>query len=79
MTDVEAVAHVRVSGGRPVEQLLCHPRLPLVAGVDSDRPAVNVWDCEGAQLRELGCVGAESTVYGDAFGWDRMTRTPSVA
>ncbi|WP_240634129.1 MULTISPECIES: WD40 repeat domain-containing protein [Streptomyces] len=78
MTVVEAVARVRVSNGRPVEQLACHPRLPLVAGLDSERPAVHVWDCEAGQLHELGSVGAESTVYGDAVGWDRTKRTPAV-
>ncbi|MFD9194758.1 hypothetical protein ACFWCA_41925 [Streptomyces phaeochromogenes] len=78
MTDVEAVARVRVGSGRPVEQLVCHPRLPLVAGLDSERPAVNVWSCEAGQLHELGSVGAESSVYGDTVGWTRMKRTPAV-
>lgn len=56
---------------------MCHPRLPLVAGLDSERPAVHVWDCGGGHLRELGTVGADSTVYGEAVGWDRMKRTPA--
>jgi hypothetical protein len=51
----------------------------LVAGLDSERPAVHVWDCEAGQLRQLGSVGAESAVYGDASGWDRFKRTPAVA
>lgn len=58
---------------------MCHPRLPLVAGLDGERPAVRVWGCEAGQLRELGCVGAESDGYGDAFGWERIERTPAVA
>ncbi len=71
MAIVEIVARVRVSSGRPVERLACHPRLPLVAGLDSERPAVHVWDCEAGQLRELVSVRAESSVYSDAVGWDR--------
>ncbi|MEV0172003.1 hypothetical protein AB0I00_12910 [Streptomyces sp. NPDC050803] len=79
MTEVEIVARVPVGGGHPVERLVCHPRLPLLAGLDSQRPAVHIWDCADGQLRELGTVGAESEVYGDAFGWERFTRTPAVA
>jgi hypothetical protein len=79
MAVVETVARVRVGSGAPVEQLVCHPRLPLVAGLDSERPAVHVWDCGAGQLHELGTVGADSTVYGDAIGWERMKRTPAAA
>ncbi|MFJ9871028.1 hypothetical protein [Streptomyces sp. NPDC101165] len=79
MTVVEALARVRVSSGRPVEQLACHPQLPLVAGLDSERPAVHVWGCEAGQLHELCTVGAELSDYGDAVGWDRVNRTPAVA
>ncbi|MFI1353196.1 hypothetical protein ACH4TV_06365 [Streptomyces sp. NPDC020898] len=46
--------------------------------MDSERPAVHLWSSEAGQLHELGSVGAESEIYGDAFGWDRMERTPSV-
>lgn len=79
VTVVEAVARARVGGGRSVEQFACHPRLPLVAGLDSERPVVHVWRCEAGHLRELGSVGAESAGYGDAIGWDRMVQTPAVA
>ncbi|SEL78754.1 hypothetical protein [Streptacidiphilus jiangxiensis] len=58
---------------------MSHPRLPLVACWDSERPAVRVWDCGGGQLRELGVVGAEEEEYGDVFGWDRMQLTPAAA
>jgi hypothetical protein len=58
---------------------VCHPRLPLVAGLDSERPAVHVWDGQAGKLRELGTVGADSAVYADAFGWQRKKRTPAVA
>ncbi|MEO3764976.1 hypothetical protein [Streptomyces sp. B5E4] len=59
--------------------MTCHPRLPLVAGLDSERPAVHVWDCEAGRPHELLTVGAESRVYGDADGWARRERTPAVA
>lgn len=52
---------------------------PLVAGLDSERPAVRVWDCGAGKLHELGTVGADSAVYGDASGWRRMKRTPAAA
>ena len=73
----ETVARIRVGSGVPVEQLVCHPRLPLVAGLDSERPSVHVWDCGAGELHELGTVGADSTAYGDAFGWKRTRRTPA--
>lgn len=73
------MARVRVSSGSPVGRLVCHPRLPLVAGLDGERPAVHVWSCGAGELRELGCVGGESDVYGDARGWERAGRTPDVA
>ncbi|MFB7290428.1 hypothetical protein [Actinacidiphila glaucinigra] len=69
MTYLEAVARVRVSSGRPVERLVCHPRLPLVAGLDRGRPAVHVWSREAGRLRELASVGAGSDAYDDAFAW----------
>ncbi|MGW9032660.1 hypothetical protein ACWGQ5_53755 [Streptomyces sp. NPDC055722] len=78
VTVVGTLVRVRVGGG-PVERLVCHPRLPLVAGLDSERPAVHVWESGAGQLHQLGTVGAESTVYGDAVGWERMERTPAVA
>jgi hypothetical protein len=76
---VETVARVRVGTGAPVGQLVCHRRLPLVAGLDSERPAVHVWDCRAGQLHELGTVGADSAVYGDAVGWERAKRAPAAA
>lgn len=79
VTDLEAMARVRAGSGCPVERLVCHPRLPVVAGLDGERPAVHMWSCEAGQLRELGSIGAESDGYGDAFGWERMERTPTLA
>ncbi|EYT81959.1 hypothetical protein CF54_16190 [Streptomyces sp. Tu 6176] len=59
--------------------MACHPRLPLVACWDAERPAVHIWSCGTGELRELGSVGAASDAYGDAIGRDRTTRTPAVA
>lgn len=61
------------------ERLVCHPRLPLIATVDAERPAVQVWSFETGQLRRLGSIGAESEAYGGAFGWSRIKREPGVA
>jgi hypothetical protein len=90
VTAVETVARARVRSGTSVEQLVSHPRLPLVAALESQRPAVHVWDCGGAELRELGAIGGDSRSYGDghpwaarnpeiAIDWDRRDRAPSVA
>ncbi|PSM43247.1 hypothetical protein C6Y14_11545 [Streptomyces dioscori] len=59
--------------------MVCHPRLPLIAGLDSGRPAVHIWDGGAGELRELGSVGAGSEAYDDAFGWNRHKRTPAMA
>ncbi|MFC7479855.1 hypothetical protein ACFQX7_07120 [Luedemannella flava] len=79
MADVEIMARVGVGGGAPVERLVCHPRLPFVAGLSSARPMVHVWGCEGGELRELGTVGGDAADYDDVVGWERITRTPGVA
>ncbi|MEU9167931.1 hypothetical protein AB0D34_09060 [Streptomyces sp. NPDC048420] len=78
MTHVETVARARVGSGTSVERLVCHPRLPLVAGLDSVRPAVHVWECGAGQLRELGTVGAKSAVHDDNAPWLRGQRTPGL-
>lgn len=72
---VETATRIRMDSG--VEQLVCHPRLPLVVGLDSERPAVHMWDCR--ELRHLGTVGADSAGYGAAYGWERAQRKPVVA
>ncbi|GAB3836281.1 hypothetical protein ACFPIJ_22380 [Dactylosporangium cerinum] len=61
-----------------VERLVCHPRLPLIAGLDSDRPVVRVWQLEGDGLRELGGVGDDAAAY-PPESWERHELTPSVA
>jgi hypothetical protein len=55
---VEVVSRVRVGSEARVERLVCHPGLPLVAGVDYSRPAVHVWDCGGGELREVGIISS---------------------
>ncbi|MFC5239592.1 hypothetical protein [Streptomyces atrovirens] len=79
MTDLVVVARGLVGGERSFGQLICHPRLPLVACSDAERPAVHIWDCDAGQLRELGSVELTSNAYGDTFGWERAERTPAVA
>ncbi|GLW44854.1 hypothetical protein Stsp02_05160 [Streptomyces sp. NBRC 14336] len=74
MTVVEILDEART--GAAVERLVCHPRLPLVAGLDSVRPGVRVWECAGGRLREVGETGVGSEPYGGAFGWERLLRTP---
>ncbi|MET9117782.1 hypothetical protein ABZX38_26780 [Streptomyces longwoodensis] len=79
MTDLEVVARGHVGGDGSVERLSCHPRLPLVACSDSERPAVHIWDCGEGRLRALGSMGLTSEPYREAFGWERTGRTPAVA
>ena len=79
MTLIETVARTRAGDGARVERLEAHPALPLVAGWDSMRPAVHVWSFEAGELRELAIVGGEFAPYGDAVGWKRIRRKPSVA
>jgi hypothetical protein len=67
------VTHVHVSNGASVSQLVCHPKLPLVAGVAAERPAVHVWDCSGGKPRELGATGTAAVPYGDG---DRRWHLP---
>lgn len=77
MTVIEILNSARP--GSTAERLVCHPRLPLVAAVDAERPAVHVWSFETGRLEHVGSVGAEAGVYGDAFGWSRIKREPGVA
>ncbi|MCX4091824.1 hypothetical protein [Nocardia sp. alder85J] len=74
---VETVARVRVGGGVAVERLICHPRLPLIAGLDSARPAVHIWDAR--DLRALGTVGADAAGYEQDNAWERVLRAPATA
>jgi hypothetical protein len=74
---VEAVAQVRVDSGTSVDQLLCHPRLPLIAGLDARRPAVRVWDHSTGQLHAVRAIGRDSRAYGD--GHYLAVRNPEIA
>lgn len=76
MTGIEVVARTRVSGGHPVGRLVCHPRLPLIAGLDAERGLVHIWSCEAGWLRALGSVGDGRGVPDSA--WHRP-RHPGVA
>lgn len=58
-----------------MERLICHPRLPLVAGLDAERPAVHVWDV-GAEPQEVAVLDPAAPPYGEATGWDRLRGTP---
>ncbi|MET8233300.1 hypothetical protein ABZS77_21790 [Micromonospora sp. NPDC005298] len=69
----------RVHSAATVQRLLCHPRLPLVAAWDADRPAIRIWEHGDGQLRLRGALGVGSTVYADDVGYERLKRTPSVA
>ena len=79
MTVVEVVARAKADAVREIEQLVCHPRLPLFAVVDAERPAIHVWSHEAGRLNELAAVGTTSEPYGDSFGWARMKRAPALA
>ena len=79
MAVLEIQTRTRVSSGAHVERLAAHPRLPLVAGLDSARPAVHIWDYGEGSLREAGTIGGDSAAHGAAIGWERRKRTPNVA
>lgn len=73
---METLAQIRC--GATLERLLCHPRLPLIAGWDTERPAIRIWEYAIGKLREIGAVRADSPAY-DAVGYHRFKRTPSAA
>jgi len=79
VTVLETAARARLSSGTHAERMVPHPSLPLVAGLDSDRRAVRVWDYSEGQLREVGIVGVGSAPYGKAIGWNRIRRIPGLA
>jgi hypothetical protein len=77
MAVAEIVTRVRLDDGVRVNQLVCHQTLPLVAGLDSERPAVHVWEFRGGELHQRGTVGGDLAAYADARSWEQ--RPPSVA
>jgi hypothetical protein len=74
---VEIVARLRT--GFAAERLLCHPRLPLIAGWEPDRPALRIWEYGDGQLHELAMIGDDTVPYGREYGSDRLSRTPDAA
>ncbi|MBV1851263.1 hypothetical protein [Catellatospora tritici] len=78
MAVIEMLARLRAGAGVPIERLVCHPRLPLVAGLDSARPAVHVWECAEDGLRELRSVHADAAAY-PKHPWERFDLVPHVA
>lgn len=71
---MEILAGYAIGNGQPVERLLCHPRLPLVAAFDGERRAAHVFDCGEGALSPLGTVGVDAAPYGDIKPWERMLR-----
>ena len=71
---IETVTRRRLDA--PIERLVPHPRLPLMAVVDASRPAVHVSDLG---LRTVGSVGADASDYGDLPSWERYKRVPKLA
>ncbi|WP_203755554.1 PD40 domain-containing protein [Actinoplanes cyaneus] len=71
---IEAVHRALLAA--PVERLVAHPRLPLVAGVDATRPAVYVWDLH---LRPVGTISADADSYGNLPPWERYEQVPELA
>lgn len=67
-----------IETGSRFERLVPHPRLPLVACLDTHRPAVEVWDGSGPP-RRLTTVGADQPSYDGDDGWRRDQRTPDVS
>jgi hypothetical protein len=65
--------------GMAAERLLCHPRLPLIAGWEPGRPAIRIWRHDGELIRELALIGGETVPYGNGYGSDRDSRTPGAA
>lgn len=71
---VEVVSRIPVSSGARVDRLICHPRLPLVAGEEYNDLVAHVWDFEGGQLREVGTISAAACgrhmTYRLAMAWE---------
>ena len=90
MAAAEIVARTAAGSRSGVRQLVNHPRLPLIAGLDHDQPVVRVWKCSSGELREAGTIHLGLRAYGDghrmtrvsqayAADTDRRERSPAVA
>jgi hypothetical protein len=64
--------------GGYTERLVCHARLPLVAGLDSRRPAIQVWECGSGGPSVLAVIDSDAPDY-PAQPWLRSDRVPAVA
>lgn len=71
-------AGAAVDTGSRFERLVPHPRLPWVAGLDAQRPAVQVWDVASSPPQRLTTIGTDQSTY-DGDGWRRDQRTPDVS
>ncbi|MFG2697549.1 YncE family protein [Kitasatospora sp. NPDC048407] len=68
MTELAVLDRLLDDSDFPVEQLTCHPRLPLAAGTSTDCRTVRVFDCAEGRLRELAALDAEpgASPWGDS-------------
>ncbi|MEU8080198.1 hypothetical protein AB0B31_32680 [Catellatospora citrea] len=76
---LETVTQARVDGETTLDRLMCHPRLPLIAGWDSARPAVHIWDHADGTLRACDIVGGHRLEYRLDAVWERFGRVPAAA
>ncbi len=49
--------------GPALGQLVSHPRLPLIAGLEQVRPTLHVWELRAGTLHELTVIGAGAEAY----------------
>lgn len=61
-----------------VERLICHRRLPLIAGLDAARPAIHLWQFGTAGLQKLGIIDDDDASY-PPEAWKRHRLIPSMA
>ncbi|WP_370934030.1 hypothetical protein [Amycolatopsis sp. cg13] len=74
MTAVQAIARIPTAS---IRQLVRHPKRPLVAGIELNRPAVHVYYAERV-LRKIGAVGADSAEYGKFPDWPALAWHPEL-
>ncbi|MGX4736370.1 hypothetical protein [Kitasatospora griseola] len=79
MTELAVLARLSADSKHPVEQLVRHPRLPLVAGTAAKSRLVRVWDCGGGRLHEFAPVDLGPAREPDPAEWWRSETAPPVA
>jgi hypothetical protein len=62
-----------------ISRLIAHPRLPLVAGLDANRPAIHIWEVGPDGLRALEVVDGGGEPYDQERPWETHRRLPSAA